>query len=232
MQIEVWSDIVCPWCYVGKRRLEAALDEFPHADEVTITWRAFELDPGAPRERTGDRVEHLARKYGISTDQARAAQDHLTSLAAADGLTFRFDRARPGNTLDAHRLLHLAADQGRQGALKERLLAAYLTDGAPIGDPGTLVDLAAEVGIDPDDARTALASGAYLDAVRADERAAAELGITGVPFFVFDRRYAVSGAQSPEVLRGALDRAWATRAGTLEVTVGGDATCDGDACPV
>lgn len=231
MQVDIWSDVVCPWCYIGKRRLEAALADFPHADDVQITWRSFELDPEAPRRRDGDLVGHLARKYGMPAEQARAAQARLTDLAAAEGLDFRFDVAKPGNTLDAHRLLHLASEHGRQDALKERLLAAYLSEGVPIGVPDTLARLAEEVGLDRDEVRTVLDGDVYLAEVRADERDAASIGITGVPFFVIDRRYAVSGAQPADLLRGALERAWSERAPVV-VAGGGAATCDGDSCPV
>src|SRR5215203_4434186 len=129
VNVEIWSDIACPWCYVGKRRFEAALAQFEHADQVTVTWRSFELDPGAPAERVGDRAEHLARKYGSSVEQARAMQQQMTDVAAGESLEFHFERARSGNTLDAHRLLHLAHDHDLQDAVKERLLRAYLTEG-------------------------------------------------------------------------------------------------------
>jgi predicted DsbA family dithiol-disulfide isomerase len=231
VNVEIWSDVVCPWCYIGKRRFETALGDFAHAADVEVTWRSFELDPDAPRRREGDLVEHLARKYGMPAEQARAAQAQLTELAAREGLDFRFDRAQPGNTLDAHRLLHLAADHGLQGALKERLLAGYLSDGAPIGEPDTLARLAGEVGLDPDEVRRVLDGDAYLAEVRADERDGASLGITGVPFFVVDRRYAVSGAQPAEVLLGVLERAW-SESGALVVAGGDGPACDGDSCPV
>jgi predicted DsbA family dithiol-disulfide isomerase len=229
VHVEIWSDVVCPWCYIGKRRFETALSEFPHADAVTVTWRSFELDPSAPRRREGDLVRHLARKYGLPPEQAQAKQDQLTELAAREGLDFRFDLAQPGNTLDAHRLLHLAAAHGRQDALKERLLAAYLSEGAAIGEPDTLAPLAHDAGLDPAVVRQALDDGSYLDEVRADEHQAAALGITGVPFFVVDRKLAVSGAQAPEVLLGALDRAWIEHSPLL-VAGGAAPSCDGDSC--
>ena len=142
MHVEIWSDIACPWCYVGKRRFEAARAAFEHRDEVEVTWRSFELDPGAPRERPGDRAEHLAAKYGSSVEQARAMQENMTQVAAGEGLDFRFDIARDGTTFDAHRLLHLAAASGRQDALKERLMRAYLTEGELMSDAETLTRLA------------------------------------------------------------------------------------------
>lgn len=207
MDVEIWSDVVCPWCAVGKRRFEAALDRFEHADEVSVRWRSFELDPSAPRRRDGDYVEHLAAKYGTSREDARRMIDRMTATGAAVGLDMRFDIARPGNTFDAHRLLHLAADRGRQAEVKERFVTAYLSEGAAVGDPDVLRRLAVEAGLDEDEVVEVLDSDAYAEAVRADERQAAEYGIRGVPFFVLDGRFGVSGAQPPEALVDALRQA-------------------------
>jgi predicted DsbA family dithiol-disulfide isomerase len=204
LTVEVWSDIVCPWCYVGKRRLESALAQFERP--VEVTWRSFELDPSAPRERELPAAEHLAAKYGMSVEQAQASQAQLTELAAAEGLEYHLDRTRGGNSFDAHRMIHLAAAHGRQDAAKERLMRAYFTESEAIGDPGTLVRLMAEIGIDPDEARAVLDGDAYTDAVRADEQLAYRIGIQGVPFFVLNRRYGVSGAHPPEALLDALRR--------------------------
>ena len=209
MKVEVWSDVVCPWCYIGKRRFESALARFPHRDEVEVRWRSFELDPTAPRSLAGDLGEHLAAKYGVPLAQARAMQEHMTQTAAGEGLDFRFASARSGNTFDAHRLLHLAADRGRQGAVKERLMRAYYTEGEPIGDPAALVRLAAEAGLDAEEARQVLEGDTYADDVRSDESLAAALGITGVPFFVVDGKYGVSGAQPATTLLQVLQTAWA-----------------------
>jgi predicted DsbA family dithiol-disulfide isomerase len=214
MEIEIWSDVVCPWCYIGKRNLEAALARFEHRDEVSLRWRSFELNPGAPAVVEGRYVERLARKYGVDVDRAQAMIDRMTGAAAAAGLDVRFGISRPGCTFDAHRLLHLARDRGVQGELKERLFAAMFTEGEPIGDPETLVRLAAEVGLDADEARAVLDGGAYADEVRADEAEARELDVTGVPFFLVDRTVALSGAQPPDLLLRVLDRAWANRAST------------------
>ena len=209
VKVEIWSDVVCPWCYIGKRRFEQGLAAFAHRDEVEVIWRSFELDPDAPRDSGEDTVDRLARKYGMSRDAAVAAQARVTGLAEQEGLTYRLDRARPANTFDAHRVLHLAADRGVQGQVKERLLAAYFTDGRPIGDPETLAAVAAEAGLDEAAARELLAGDAYAEEVAADEREAAALGISGVPFFVVDRRYGISGAQPAELIQRALERAWA-----------------------
>jgi len=233
MKVEIWSDVVCPWCYIGKRRFEQALAGFPHRDEVEVVWRAFELDPSAPRERTGDYAGHLAAKYGVPLGQAQQMIDNMTTVAAQDGLDFRFDLARPGGTFDAHRLLHLAAERGVQDALKERLLRATFTEGEPIGDPETLVRLTAEAGLDADEARAVLASDRYAAEVRGDEEQARAYGITGVPFFVVDGRYGVSGAQPAEALVQVLAQAWAERTPLQMVAAGGHAPgCDGDTCAV
>jgi predicted DsbA family dithiol-disulfide isomerase len=206
MHVEIWSDIACPWCYVGKRRFEAALAQYPHRDEVEVTWRSFELDPSAPRERDGDAAGHLAAKYGTSREQAEGMHRQMTEVAAGDGLEFRFDLARGGNTFDAHRLLHLAHAHGRQDAMKERLMRAYLTEGEAIGDPAVLERLAVETGLSAGEVREVLASDRYADEVRDDERTASALGITAVPFFVVDRAIGAAGAQPPEVLRELLER--------------------------
>jgi len=208
MKVEIWSDVVCPWCYIGKRRFETALGRFDHRGEVEVEYRSFELNPNADNQVDGTLEEGLARKYGLSLEQARAMNARAVDAAAGEGLRYRFDIARRGNTFDAHRVIHLAAVSGLQAAMKERLMAAYFMEGRAIGDQDTLVELAAEVGIDPGRARTALASDEFAADVRADEREAAELGITGVPFFVINRRYGVSGAQPPEVMLKALAAGW------------------------
>ncbi len=230
LRIDVWSDIACPWCYVGKRRLEAALAEFPHRDAVELVWRAFELDPTAPRDlgATPPYAARLARKYGASVAEAQQMIDRMTATAAVDGLEFHFERIRPGNTFDAHRLLHLAHERGLQDALKERLFRAYLSDGEPIGDPATLVRLAGEVGLDSEQAAAVLAGETYAREVRADEEEARRLGIRGVPFFVFAGRHAVSGAHPAEALLAALTTAWADVQGQQETLEG--AACGPDGC--
>ena len=211
MEVEIWSDVACPWCYIGKRRFEAALEQFEHRDDVDVTWRSFELDPGAPHERTGDRAERLAEKYGMTVQQAREAEARLTAEAAGEDLPFRFDIARSGTTFDGHRLVHLAGTHDVQDAMKERLLRAYFTEGELISDHDTLVRLAVEVGLDEREVRELLAGERYADAVREDERTAAELGISAVPTFVVDRKLGASGAQPPEALLDLLRQGWAKR---------------------
>jgi predicted DsbA family dithiol-disulfide isomerase len=229
MHIEIWSDIACPWCYVGKRRFEAALAAFEHRDEVQVTWRSFELDPDAPAERPGERAAHLAAKYGSSVEQARAMEDNMTAVAAGEGLEFRFDIARDGNTFDAHRLLHLAAAHGLQDTLEERLMRAYLGEGELISDHAALERLAVEVGLPADEVRDVLATDGYAAEVREDQRTARSLGINAVPFFVIDRALGASGAQPPEVLGGLLQRGWDARQPAVSVVAEGP-TCGVDGC--
>jgi predicted DsbA family dithiol-disulfide isomerase len=232
MQVEIWSDVVCPWCYIGKRRFETALAEFAHGDQVEVTWRAYELDPNAPAVRDGDPAVRLARKYGMSVDQARASQANLTQLAAEEGLDYHLDVAAGGNTFDAHRLIHLATDRGLGDQMKERLLRAHLEQALPIGQPATLVELATEVGLDPSEVAAMLEGSDYVDAVRADELRAAEIDVTGVPFFLFDGRLGVPGAQSPDMLLRVLERAWEQSQPTV-VVVGGEApACTDDECSI
>jgi predicted DsbA family dithiol-disulfide isomerase len=235
MRVEIWSDVVCPWCYIGKRNLEAALAGFEHRDGVEVTWRSFELDPSAPAVREGDYAVRLAEKYGVPLAEGRRMLASMTSAAAGAGLAFDFDRARPGNTFDAHRLIHLAGERGAQDAMKERLLRATFTEGEPVGDRGTLVRLAVEAGLDGEDAAAVLDSDAYAAEVRADERQALELGITAVPFFVIDRTFGVPGAQPPDVLTRALQRAW-DKSPTPILDIAGAADdapgCEDDACAV
>ena len=233
MHVEIWSDVVCPWCYIGKRRFEAALAGFAHRDDVKVVWRSFELDPSAPRRHEGDPADRLAAKYGISRPDALAAQANLTSVAAGEGLDFHLGSAHGGNSFDAHRLVHLAAESGLQDQMKERLFAAYLEEERPIGDPATLVALAGDVGIGAERAAAVLDGDAFADAVRSDEAEAIEIGITGVPFFVIDRALGVSGAQPVETLIAALTRAWErSHPLTTVPPSGGAASCDGDGCAI
>jgi predicted DsbA family dithiol-disulfide isomerase len=233
MHVEIWSDVVCPWCYVGKRRFERALSRFAHADQVRVVWRSFELQPGAPAGYDVDYATRLAGKYRVSAADAQAMIDRMTAAGAGEGLDLRFDRARPGNTFDAHRLLHHAAARGVQDAAKERLLAATFTEGRPIGDRGALVELAVEAGLDGAEVQAVLDGDGHADAVRADEAQAARHGISAVPFFVVDGTYGVAGAQPADVLLSVLEEAWAASHGDAPVRVpGGGPACDDDTCAV
>ncbi|HEU4581950.1 MAG TPA: DsbA family oxidoreductase [Polyangiaceae bacterium] len=231
LHVDVWSDIACPWCYVGKRRLEAALKQFPERDSVHVRWHSFELNPGAPRrsEAGGNYADRLAKKYGMTVREAEARIQHLTDLARADGIPMDFQRIQPGNTFDAHRVVHLAAAQGRQDEMKERFLRGYLCEGEAIGEPEVLVRLASEIGLDEEQVRAALSSDSFAREVRADEAQAREIGIQGVPFFVLGGRYAVSGAQPVELLLRALQQTQQELAHKPEEFAEG-AACGPDGC--
>jgi predicted DsbA family dithiol-disulfide isomerase len=208
MRIDIWSDIVCPWCYIGKRRFERALAAFPHRDQVEIVHRSFQLDPASPRGSSSPRRAVLKRKYGLTDQQAEAMDARMVQTAAAEGLEYHLDDGVTGNTFDAHQLIQLAKAHGRQDALAERLYRAHFTERRSIFDRERLVELAVEVGLDGEEARRALETDAYAEAVQADVDHARALGANGVPFFVIDNRYGVSGAQSPDVFVEALTRAW------------------------
>ncbi len=227
LRVDIWSDVVCPWCYIGKRRFERALGTFEHAKDVDVVWHSFELDPSAPRVRENiSHAEHLAKKYRVGAAQAQAMIDRVTSAAAAEGLEFHYERAKGGNTFDAHRVIHFAQTKGLGAQMKERLLKGYFTDGAPIGETAGLVPLAVEVGLPEAEVADVLATDRYAKEVRDDENLARELGISGVPFFVIGGRLGVSGAQAPEVLVGALERGWAEQ--PTEIVDG--AVCGPDGC--
>ena len=235
MHVEIWSDIACPWCYVGKRRFEAALAGYEHRDEVTVTWRSFELDPHAPPQREHDAATHLARKYGMTREEALAMNDRMTQTAAGESLEFRFDIARGANTFDAHRIVHLADAHGAQDAMQERIMRAYLTEGELISDHATLERLAVEAGLPAEEVRDVLASDRYTAEVRDDERTAARLGISAVPFFVVDRAIGASGAHPPaqllELLREGRRAAGPAPAAAVAADTSDD-TCavDGSGC--
>jgi predicted DsbA family dithiol-disulfide isomerase len=211
VRVDVWADLACPWCYIGKRHLQRALRQFRQRDRVEVVWRSFELDPLAPRigDASGTCSERLARRCGAQPPQAQAGLDRAAEVARRAGLELRLDRARGGNTFDAHRLLHLARLRGKQGALAERFLRATHIEGRAIGDRDALAELAHQVGLDAAELRDVLDGDRFAAEVRRDESVARDLGVTGVPFFVFGGRFGVSGAQSIEVLLGALERGWA-----------------------
>jgi predicted DsbA family dithiol-disulfide isomerase len=209
MSIDVWSDVVCPWCRIGRAHLQQALAEFEHP--VAVTYRSFELDPTAPAVYAESVTEHLATKLGTSTESILPMVDDVTARGAAVGLDFRFDRARSGNTFDAHRVLHLARQSGQQDDVLDALFRAYFTDGEPIGDRAALTRVAAGAGLDASEVAVMLESDRFAADVRGDESEARALQVSAVPFFVIDRRYAVAGAQPTDVLLGVLRRAWSER---------------------
>ena len=209
MRVEIWSDIACPWCYIGKRRFDAALERFEHRDEVEVVWRSFELDPGAPAEQEGELADRLARKYGTTREQIEARWESMTAMAAEDGLELHFERVRGANTFDAHRLTHLAASHDLRDALVERIFRAYHSEGQLLSDRAVLEALAVEVGVPVEEARATLESDRYAPEVRDDESTAASLGISAVPFFVVDRAMGASGAHPAEIVLQLLERGWA-----------------------
>jgi predicted DsbA family dithiol-disulfide isomerase len=232
MQVDVWSDVMCPWCAVGRAQLLEAKARFEAENDepVTFRWRAFELDPNAPVEREGDYVAMLARKYGRSRDEMQQMVHQMTARGAQVGVRFDFDSIRPGNTFDAHRLLHLAEAHGMQDALKARLFEAYFAEGAAVGRPEVLQQLAEDAGLPSAEVADVLATDRFADAVRGEEQLARQLGVNGVPFFVFDQRVAVSGAQPTEVLLQALAHALDTREPTPSAEDG--EVCGPDGCAV
>ena len=238
MQVEIWSDVVCPWCYIGKRRFEVALARFEHGDDIEVVWRSFELDPHAPRRRDGAYADRLAAKYRMSVPEAQATIDRIVETGRQNGVVMDFDRATPGNTFDAHRLLHLALQRGgpaAQGALKERLFTAAFSEGAAIGETDVLAHLAAEAGLDPDAVSAVLTGDAFAADVRADEQRAAALGINAVPFFVVAGAYGLAGAQPPDVMLQVLQEAWAETEPQLAPPETGDdavPACGDDTCAV
>lgn len=208
LHIDIWSDIVCPWCYIGKRRLESALQQFEHADDVQLRWHSFQLDPSHPRGLREPVPAMLARKTGAPPAQVRAMIQHVSDLAAAEDLAYDLEGAVSANTHDAHRLNHLAAAHGLDGQMHERLLSAQLIEGEVVDDIDTLVRLGAEVGVPEDEARRMLNGTAYTDAVQDDSREAGRLGITGVPFFALNLTYGLSGAQPADAFLSALRTAY------------------------
>ncbi|WUS96364.1 DsbA family oxidoreductase [Streptomyces sp. NBC_00708] len=231
MRVEIWSDIACPWCYIGKARFEKGLEGFAHRDDVEVVHRSFELDPGRAKGDTEQVIDMLAQKYGRTPDEARSMEANVAANARAEGLGYRAEGRDHGSTFDIHRLLHLAKARGRQDELLTLAYRANFAEERSVFDDAVLLDLAVEAGLDAEEARAVLADPqAYAEEVRADEREAAELGANAVPFFVFDRRYGISGGQPAEVFAQALEQAWKDR----PVTAAGDAAaCDADgACEV
>ena len=234
MRIEIWSDVVCPWCYIGKRRLEKALDDFPHADEVEVVWRSFQLDPGAPNEPVETVAESLGRKYGGGPDGGRQMIDRVEAVAAEEGMVWRHHDSLRVGTVDAHRLLHLALHDGGpelQGALKEALLSAYFTQARNVADHAELRAIAVGAGLDAEAVDRVLASDEYADEVWADIAQAQAYGAGGVPFYVVDSKYGVSGAQPADTFRQVLDRAWAERTPTVQLLASGE-ECGPDGCAI
>ncbi|VXC24620.1 Disulfide bond formation protein DsbA [Flavobacterium sp. 9AF] len=208
MKIQIWSDIMCPFCYIGKRRIEAALNNFAHKDNVIIEWKSFQLDPNFKASENDNVVKHLANKYGKDIHWATQMTENVTQTARSAGLNFHFDKAIMANSFHAHRLLHLAKKYNLGNELKEQLFKAYFTEGKDVHNLNTLSELGQKVGMQRNEVESVLHSNAYADEVENDITMAKEIGIQGVPFFVFDNKYAVSGAQPEETFLGALEKTW------------------------
>ncbi|OAB40894.1 DsbA family oxidoreductase [Paenibacillus glacialis] len=208
MQVEVWSDIACPFCYIGKRRIEAGLEQFANKDQVKIVYKSFQLNENAKKDITYDAYDSLSARSGMSREEAKAIHEGLAKQAEADGLDLRFDTLQLTNTLDAHRLLHFAALHGKNIEVAELLFKAYFTDCKHVGNHDTLIAIAAEAGIDPKATAKMLVSDQFTDEVRADHLEGNRLGVSGVPFYVIDRKYAISGAQPANVFLKTLEKAW------------------------
>jgi predicted DsbA family dithiol-disulfide isomerase len=221
MKVEIWSDVVCPFCYIGKRKFEKALEGFVGKDKVEIEWKSFQLDPELDNKEGLSVHAYLGKRKGGTTADGKRMNDHVAAIAKEVGLEYNFDTAILNNTLPAHRLLHFAKEQGEQNALKERLFRAYYTEGKDIADTNTLVQLAAEVGLNAVEAKEVLEQNRFEKAVRADQHQAYRIGVQGVPFFVFNNKYAVSGAQPSEVFAQVLDKVWQEEKPSLVVEQGG-----------
>lgn len=239
MKIEVWSDFVCPFCYIGKRRLEEALSQFPHRDQVEVEFKSFELDPNSPKYSGESIHEVLAAKYRMSLEEAKQANQGVGQQAAGVGLTYHFDTMKPTNTFEAHRLAKYAKEHGKEAEVTEKLLHAYFTEGKNIGDYETLADIAEAAGLDRQGALNALQDqSAYSNDVRIDEGIAQQYGISGVPYFVINQKYAISGAQPTATFSGALQQVWQEESSSplvlsdLSAESAADATCTDGTCGI
>lgn len=209
MKVDIWSDVVCPFCYIGKRQFEIALDQFEHKDKVEVTWHSFQLDPNTPKPAVGNTYDMLATKYGLTLEKAKEMTQGVVDMAALVGLYYDMDKTKPSNTFDAHRLIHLAAKTGLADKAEETFFSAYFTQGADISDEETLKKLSAEIGLNAAEVDAVLASDEFADAVRMDQYKAQQMGIKGVPFFVVNQQYGISGAQGGQVILKALQGIWA-----------------------
>lgn len=233
MKVEIWSDVACPWCYIGKRHFESALAQFPQHEQVEIVWRSYQLDPSAPQDSTQTTTEALAKKFGGS-EKVKMMHERVTQVAAEAGLEYHLDNAIYDNTFDAHRLIHFAAHKNLQGEAKERLLKAHFTEGAAVANIDELVRLGSEIGLDADEVRAALESDAYADDVKADFQRGRMFGVQGVPFFAIDEKYGISGAQPTEVFTEVLEKAWSESHPLISFSGSAQdaGVCEGDNCAI
>ncbi|MDQ0754345.1 DsbA family oxidoreductase [Arthrobacter sp. B3I4] len=236
MKIEIWSDVACPWCYIGKRRFETALAAFPHRDDVQVQWRSFQLDPTLPEHYDGTELEYLSTRKGMDPAQVAGMFEHVAAQAGDEGLAYRFDDVVVANSFMAHRLIHLAAAHGKQDAAKERLLSGHFEHGRDIGSREYLTSLGLDLGIDAGELDELFSSDKYAEDVRQDFAEGRALGVSGVPFFVIDRKYGISGAQPAETFSAALEQAWQESRPLVMVDAGtadtAGAACGPDGCSV
>jgi predicted DsbA family dithiol-disulfide isomerase len=235
MKIEIWSDVACPWCYIGKRRFETALAAFPHRESVEVTWRSYQLDPTVPDHYDGTELDYLSTRKGMAPEQVAQMFEHVAAQAKAEGLNYRFDDVVVANSFTAHRLIHLAAAHGRQDAAKERLLSDHFEHGKDIGNQDYLTSLGLDLGIDAGEVAELFSTDKYAADVRHDFEEGRALGINGVPFFVIDRKFGLSGAQPAETFTAALEQAWQDSNPLVLVNTTGDGAgevCGPDGCSV
>ncbi|MHA7268468.1 DsbA family oxidoreductase [Arthrobacter sp. HLT1-20] len=232
MKIEIWSDVACPWCYIGKRRFETALNAFPHKDSVEVQWRSYQLDPTIPEHYDGTELSYLSERKGMDPAQVKGMFAHVTEQAAAEGLNYKFDDVVVANSFNAHQLLHLAAAQGKGDAVKEALLSAHFEHGVDIGSREALVKIGTDAGLDAIEIIEALDTDQYADEVRHDFAEARAIGVTGVPFFVIDRKYGISGAQPAAMFTQALEEAWREANPLTMVGTGDSEACGPDGCAI
>lgn len=232
MKIEIWSDIMCPFCYIGKRRFEAALQQFSHKDNVEVEWKSFLLSPDVETSPDKSMHQFLADHKGISIEEAKEMHAYVTDMAAKSGLVYDFDKAIPANSFNAHRFLHFAKAHGKQDAAEEKLFSAYFTEGKNIDDAQTIMGIAGELGLDTTALANAMGSGAFVNDVIADVQEAQQIGVRGVPFFVFNHKYAVSGAQESDAFLEVLEKSYgewqAVGSPKLDVIEGDSCDVDGN----
>lgn len=233
MKVEIWSDVMCPFCYIGKRKFEAALDQFDHKESIEIVWKSFQLNPAQVTNPDQSVTEYLAEAKGWTLSYARQMNDYVTNMAAEVGLQYDFDKAVIANSFDAHRVVQLAKTHGKGDDMEERLFKAYFTEGFNTADHDTLLKLGTDIGLDEAEVKQVLSGNQFATEVKKDISEARQVGVTGVPFFVFNQKYAVSGAQAPETFLGALQKSFgewnAVNPQAESVTIGGPAcTPEGD----
>ncbi|HLP20376.1 MAG TPA: DsbA family oxidoreductase [Chitinophagales bacterium] len=235
MKVEIWSDVMCPFCYIGKRKLEAALTQFSNSDNIELEWKSFQLTPGLITQTGKSLNQFLAEHKGMSLEQAAGLNQQVTNMAKQEGLTFNLDKAVIANTINAHRFVHFAKKNGKQNEAEELLFRSYFTDGKNIDDYATLLQLGSEIGLNAEELKAALESNLYANDVQRDIKEAQQIGVRGVPFFVFDRKYAISGAQPVEAFLQTLEQSFSEwqqehKMAAIEVTEGDvckpDGMCD------